>query len=329
MSRKRFVRSNSVFELGVIEVTPAAESALDAYGIDCATLFARHASGDWGVVEEWCARENDRAISNSRDVHAISSRYEVCEGVVVRIVTAMSRARTRLQLDSEYRTIEVNSVEGYRIWAPDYDAWNGLVRCEEQAVAPILAELVGIRRAVDVGTGTGRHALALAARGTEVVAIDESSDMLGVARAKAAAASSRVQWLQARLGAGLLPLASDAFDLLICALMLTHVDDLPGSIAECARVVRQGSTLLFTEFHPATRWAGWRTAFGTPDGWIALPNAARTRDDYIDGVSRADCDVALVRDIGTDGSDYGEVSEAVVRGRGVPPLCLLIVARKN
>lgn len=52
--------------------------------------------------------------------------------------------------------------------------------------------LAGRRRIVDVGCGTGRHSLALAEAGFDVVGIDASADMIDVARERAPALTFEV-----------------------------------------------------------------------------------------------------------------------------------------
>ena len=51
---------------------------------------------------------------------------------------------------------------------------------QEQQIAAFLAPLEG-RRVLDVGTGTGRAAIALAKRGAIVTGVDASAEMLEVA----------------------------------------------------------------------------------------------------------------------------------------------------
>ena len=58
---------------------------------------------------------------------------------------------------------------------------------QELVIARFLAPLPG-RSVLDVGTGTGRAALALAARGADVTGVDASAEMLAVAERRAAAA---------------------------------------------------------------------------------------------------------------------------------------------
>lgn len=58
-----------------------------------------------------------------------------------------------------------------------------------------LAEAGPVRRVLDIGCGTGEVALACAARGAAVSAIDPNADMLEVARGKPVAEGS-VEWLE-------------------------------------------------------------------------------------------------------------------------------------
>jgi SAM-dependent methyltransferase len=61
-----------------------------------------------------------------------------------------------------------------------------LAESQEQVLTQFLGPVEG-RRVLDVGTGTGRAALAIARRGADVTGIDASTEMLRVARARAEA----------------------------------------------------------------------------------------------------------------------------------------------
>src|SRR3954466_14482061 len=75
--------------------------------------------------------------------------------------------------------------EGYDRWAEFYDADdNPLVAIESPWVDRLLGDVRGLDVA-DVGCGTGRHALRLAAAGARGRAVDFSEVMLAKARAKA------------------------------------------------------------------------------------------------------------------------------------------------
>ena len=73
--------------------------------------------------------------------------------------------------------------EGYDRWAEIYDTdGNPLLALEERHIGALIGDVRG-RVVVDVGCGTGRHAIRLAAAGARVVALDFSPRMLEVARA--------------------------------------------------------------------------------------------------------------------------------------------------
>jgi SAM-dependent methyltransferase len=92
------------------------------------------------------------------------------------------------------------------------------------------------RTVLDVGTGTGRAALALAAAGATVTGVDASSEMLDVARARAADLGLQATFDVA--DAHHLPLADRSVDVAISLRMLMHVPDWPRCVAELCRVSR-------------------------------------------------------------------------------------------
>src|SRR5271170_4678065 len=81
----------------------------------------------------------------------------------------------------------LSTKEGYDRWADIYDGDdNPLVALEEPWVDKLLGDVNGLKVA-DIGCGTGRHALRLAAAGAIVQAVDFSEGMLARAQAKAGA----------------------------------------------------------------------------------------------------------------------------------------------
>src|SRR5437762_145020 len=73
---------------------------------------------------------------------------------------------------------------GYDRWAALYDADpNPLVAIEQPLVAGLLGDVGGLA-VLDLGCGTGRHSIPLAAAGAVVTAVDFSEEMLAQARAK-------------------------------------------------------------------------------------------------------------------------------------------------
>jgi ubiquinone/menaquinone biosynthesis C-methylase UbiE len=104
-----------------------------------------------------------------------------------------------------------------------------------------LLALTGAERALDVGTGTGPLALALAPLVREVVGLDPVPEMLAEARARAAACPNASFVLG---DAHDLPFAGGRFDVAVCGRTLHHVDRVDEVVAELARVTRPGGRVL-------------------------------------------------------------------------------------
>ncbi len=116
-----------------------------------------------------------------------------------------------------------------------------------------MVQAVGPRpgqRVLDVATGTGMVAFALAGRGAHVVGLDQSEDMLGGARAKLGTASDEIrQRLEFVRGqAEELPFDDGQFDALTFTYLLRYVDDVAATLAELARVVKPGGRIGMVEF---------------------------------------------------------------------------------
>ena len=106
---------------------------------------------------------------------------------------------------------------------------------QEQVIASFLDPVPG-RTILDVGTGTGRAAIALARRGGVVTGVDASAEMLSVAQRNADAAKVRVVF--AREDAHKLNFTDASFDAVICLRVLMHTPDWRQSLGELCRVAR-------------------------------------------------------------------------------------------
>jgi len=104
-------------------------------------------------------------------------------------------------------------------------------------------------RVLDAGCGPGRHALALARRGIEVVGVDVSPDFLAIARDAAAASKLRAEFVECDVRA----LAFEAeFDAVICLCQggfgLLGGRDEQEVIARFARALKPNGRLALTAF---------------------------------------------------------------------------------
>ena len=104
---------------------------------------------------------------------------------------------------------------------------------------------VGSRQTVlDVATGTGAVATELVRqRGCTVVGLDQSPEMLAVARRRVPAGVTLVEGRAEQL-----PFPDATFDALTFTYLLRYVDDPAATLQELTRVVRPGGTIAGLEF---------------------------------------------------------------------------------
>ena len=153
--------------------------------------------------------------------------------------------------------------------APRYDAMNtlmtfGLDRLwRRQAL-----DAAGLRsgmRVLDVATGTGKLALAAAARldaGGAVVGLDPSAQMLARARAAATGvhAGATLTWVQA--DAARLPFGDAIFDAVTIGFGLRNLPDVAAGLREMARVTAPGGRVVVLEIAEPPR-GPWRLLYRT------------------------------------------------------------------
>jgi ArsR family transcriptional regulator len=99
---------------------------------------------------------------------------------------------------------------------------------------------------VDIGTGTGRMIELFGPRASQAIGIDRSSEMLRLARVKLEAAGIQSSLRQGDMYA--LPLADGTADSIIIHQVLHYAHSPAAAIAEAARVLAPGGSLLVVDF---------------------------------------------------------------------------------
>ena len=209
-------------------------------------------------VRVWRARVNNRRFWVSR---VAPPRVLTARGPgrsVAHMTTSPMNSQPVPQKDRDV----VAARAGYDRWAAIYDdEGNPLLALEEPQVDALLGPVHGLTVA-DIGCGTGRHALRLAAAGARVTALDFSSGMLAKAQAKPGA--TQVTFIAHDLEQRW-PLAERSFDRVVSGLVLEHIAHLRHFFGEMERVCRLNGLLVVSAMHPAMMLRGITARFTDPE----------------------------------------------------------------
>jgi malonyl-CoA O-methyltransferase len=183
-------------------------------------------------------------------------------------------------------TVRLAAREGYAVWADTYPprAHNRLMAAEQEIVEPIIRS-ASPRRALDVGTGTGRYlGLLHSAGATFIVGVDMSLPMLE----HRCCATPRVCGDACQL-----PFADGQFDFVCSSLMVGDVADLDPWIAEATRVLAPGGHLVYSDFHPSWTTQQWRRTFRAADGrQFELNYFPHTIGEHLERLERASLEIS-------------------------------------
>jgi len=223
---------------------------------------------------------------------------------------------------SSARPVEhLTTKEGYDRWAAIYDVEeNPVILLEEQHLAPLLGDVRDLTVA-DLGCGTGRHAIRLAAAGARVTALDFSNGM--VARARGKAGWERVEFIAHDLSERL-PLPDRFFDRVLSCLVLDHISDIAAFFSECRRVCRVDGFVLVSVFHPALTVHGIHARFVDPSTGVEVRPASRGHQisDYVMGATRSGLTLEHMSEHVVD-DDLAARAPRAAKYRGWPLLLLM------
>jgi ubiquinone/menaquinone biosynthesis C-methylase UbiE/DNA-binding transcriptional ArsR family regulator len=122
----------------------------------------------------------------------------------------------------------------------------------EETVEAAVRDIIGpapVNAVLDLGTGTGRMLEVLAPLASRAVGVDQSPQMLSIARVRLEKAALR----NASLRQGdiyALPVERDFYDLAIIHQVLHYLDDPARAIREAARMLRPSGRLIIVDFAP-------------------------------------------------------------------------------
>jgi ubiquinone/menaquinone biosynthesis C-methylase UbiE len=117
----------------------------------------------------------------------------------------------------------------------------------QEAMLPFRRRVVAAAegQVLEIGIGSGLNLPLYGLSVREVIGLDPSSELLVMARGRAAAAAIPVKLLEASAEA--IPLDDASIDTVVTTWTLCTIPDAPRALAELRRVLRSGGALLFVE----------------------------------------------------------------------------------
>ena len=208
-----------------------------------AGLAERRREGSWVFVRSANGGELSGAVARLLD-----------EGEAADPAFAAQAEADRLRLGQIRNAREARAAEYFARHAAQWDVLRSLHSADATVEAELTALLgnAPLGRLLDVGTGTGRMAELFEPSADGVVALDNSPEMLRLARARLQhLAPGRVELVQGDFAA--LPFADAGFDTVLFHQVLHYAQSPEVALGEAARVTRPGGRIAIVDFAPHER----------------------------------------------------------------------------
>ena len=172
-----------------------------------------------------------------------------------------------------------NIQEAYDNWSATYDSDHNRTRDLDQAVTEKTLANSRCSSILEIGCGTGKNTRLLSQIGENVHAIDFSEGMISLAKEKLRA--SNVSFSVADITHPW-HCNNASVDLVVCNLVLEHIEDLQFIFSEASRVLVSGGYFFVSELHPFNQYQGTQANFQTSHGTTEIQAFMHHISDFLD-----------------------------------------------
>lgn len=181
----------------------------------------------------------------------------------------------------------------YTDWSITYDSDRNLTRDLDLIVTRQILSGRQYQTILELGCGTGKNTGLLVQLSEQVYALDFSIGMLEQAKRKIQ--SGRVGFAVADLTKPW-PCRDGSVNLIVCNLVLEHVNDLSVIFAEAQRVLIPGGEFFISELHPFRQYGGTKANFQRGQETIEIPAFVHHLSDFVEGASQNGLALQSVRE---------------------------------
>lgn len=178
----------------------------------------------------------------------------------------------------------MNVKKAYSSWSEQYDTNENKTRDLEALALREMLNGKSFENCLEIGCGTGKNTKFLIEICAHVTAVDLTEEMLNVAKAKIR--NERVSFLQADIMQDW-NFVSHTFELVVCSLVLEHIQDIYSIIKNISANLKDGGILYIGELHPFKQYMGSKAKFNTAKGEQIVTCFTHHISDFTDAAKSA------------------------------------------
>ena len=148
--------------------------------------------------------------------------------------------------------------KAYNEWAESYDADENLTRDLDQKVIRDVLVNLHFSSILEIGCGTGKNTSFLSQIGENVHAVDFSEGMIEKAKEKVQAENVKFSVMDITQT---WKFDDDSFDLVVCNLVLEHIENISFVFSEASRVLESKGRFFINELHPFRQYEGKKARY--------------------------------------------------------------------
>jgi ubiquinone/menaquinone biosynthesis C-methylase UbiE len=176
----------------------------------------------------------------------------------------------------------MNIKDAYKHWSLQYDINLNKTRDLEAISLRESLSNYSFDCCLEIGCGTGKNTEWLITKCDSILAIDISDEMLSIAKQKVT--DKKVSFLNADITNNL-DFNDNEFNLVICSLVLEHIENINDIINKIAAHLTIGGILYIGELHPFKQYSGSKPRFETEAGEQIVAAFTHHISDFIEAAN--------------------------------------------
>ena len=183
--------------------------------------------------------------------------------------------------------------DAYTRWSTTYDSDRNLTRDLDRLATERTLVDRNYQNILELGCGTGKNTALLNRIGRKVLALDFSPGMLQQAKTKVT--SDHVFFVRADLMKPW-PAKTGSFELVVCNLVLEHIEDLDPIFNEASQSLIAGGEFFVSELHPFRQYQGTQANFRNDQEKVEIDAFVHHLSDFTEAARKNGLTLKLMKE---------------------------------